>query len=337
MNEERLSHLALSAIRKSMPMDSWSGFADIIAEARRIRQPDLASPHPDESWFALLEELRRNGFAKLPMTLPPEAIAALRTYFDANPVHRGPYVFSFDGRPKSMAAAGADFQMACYRFDQVVRAPHLVDTFNAPRLIDLIEAYMGCVPTLYSLNGWWSFPANRPELTYSQHFHRDVDDWRFVTLFLFLTHVNEMSGPHQIITGSHTREGMQKVVAKARAAGHDVSNDDLEESFRFPDNFTEEFSGKCESVFKESIFDATGPAGTMWLVNTMALHRGLVPLTRGRLIVWARYGFGPSVNSADLEQGPISRRLVPTRVADTPRNRFVNRLLFDFDRGPLDY
>ena len=313
----------------------WGSFADAIVSDRRLRQGNLAKPEPDRRWLGELANLQDKGYARLPTTLPIAQIAEIRKYFDANPVHKGPHVYSFDGRPKRIAEIQSDFSMAGYRFDQVVRAPHLVDIFNDPRLIDLIEAYFGCVPTLYSMNAWWSFPAERPELIHSQHFHRDIDDWRFVTLFLFLTDVDPERGPHQVIEGSHKLEGMKDLVARAHAKGRNVENFDPVGSFT--NTAGEEFSKDCERLFGEQIFNATGPAGTMWLVNTTALHRGLMPQKSPRLVVWARYGLGPSVNSADIEQGPIARRLIPTDLADTPRNRFVNRLLFDFDRGPAHF
>ena len=63
----------------------------------------------------------------------------------------------------------------------------------------------------------------------------------------------------------------------------------------------------------------------MFLVNTVALHRGLVPSRTSRFVVWARYGLGPNTNSADLERGPLGWRMMQTNIADTPRNRYVNR------------
>jgi hypothetical protein len=219
-----------------------------------------------------------------------------------------------------------------YRSDQVMRAPHVVDIFNDPRLIDLIEEYLGCVPTLYSLNGWWSFPANQPELIYSQYFHRDIDDWRFVTLFLYLSDVDETTGPHQVVAGSHTLEGMNTLLKKAEAAGRDTGKFNAADSFA--DFWGEQFSQECERLFNGEIFNAVGPAGTMYLVNTTALHRGLVPVASPRLVLWARYGLGPTCNSSNLEHGPIAKRLVPTSLSASPRNRYVNRLLFDFDLGP---
>ena len=335
MNEDQLSTRALSAIRKSLPINAWSSFADAIAQDRRNGQTHLAKPEPDRSWFGALDQVQNQGFSRLPATLSLQKIAEVRAYFDAHAVHKGPHVFSFDGRTKRMDEARRGYSMAGFTYNQVMRAPHLVDTFNDPRLVDLIEAYMGCVPTLYSLNAWWSFPANRPELIHPQYFHRDIDDWRFVTLFLYLTDVDGVGGPHQVIAGSQTLDGISSLVAKAKAAGRDIGNFDPAASF--VSSAGEQFSKDCERLFGDSIFNATGPAGTMWLVNTMALHRGLMPIKSPRLLVWARYGLGSCINSADLEQGPVARRLVPTSLSDTPRNRYINRLLFDFDRGPVGY
>ncbi len=72
----------------------------------------------------------------------------------------------------------------------------------------------------------------------------------------------------------------------------------------------------------------------MFLVNTLAIHRGLTPTKKPRLMAWARYGMGPNTNSLDLEQGPLAYRQIGSPLEDTPRNRYVNRLLFEFNRGP---
>jgi hypothetical protein len=72
----------------------------------------------------------------------------------------------------------------------------------------------------------------------------------------------------------------------------------------------------------------------MFLVNTIAMHRGLMPTRTPRLLLWARYGLGRTCISADREHGPLARRQVRTTLPDTARNRFINRLMFEFDRGP---
>lgn len=335
MDEGRLFARALAAIRQSQPISTWNAYADAIAKDRRECQKDLEKAKPDHRWRVPLEELRGQGFTRLPLTIPPEAVNDIRAHFDANPVHRGPHIYSFDGRPRRLDQIRRDYSMAGYNYSQVVTAPHLLDVLNDPRLIDVIEEFMGCIPTLYSLHGWWSFPASRPELIHSQYFHRDIDDWRFLALFIYLTDVDNAGGPHQVIAGSQTVEGTKNLIAKAKAAGRDADGFNAEDSF--VSSAGEQFSNNCERLFSGQTFNATGPAGTLWLVNTMALHRGLMPLRSPRLIVCARYGLGPCVNSVDLEHGPIARRLLPTSLADTPRNRFINRLVVDFDRGPIGF
>ena len=317
---------ALTAIRRSTPRHDWDRIADIVATDRRKVEAHLKTESPRDDFRGLLESLRERSHAAIPMTMPN--LDAVRRHFDLQPVHKGAHVFSFDGRPQSMADARANFPMAGYSTDQVLRAPGLVDVLNDPRLVDLVEAYLGCVPTLYSVNAWWSHPANKPEMTNVQYFHRDTDDWRFLTLFIYLTDVGDDGGPHQVVPGSHSLEGMRKLVRKAAW----FPRFDVEQSF--VEDMGEEFSANCERLFSEEAANLTGAAGSMYLVNTLALHRGLLPSRTSRLVIWARYGLGPNTNSADLERGPLGARLVQTALPDTPRNRYINRLLFEFDRRP---
>lgn len=317
---------ALTAIRRTTPRHKWDSIADIVTKDRQRVESHLKVEPPGDNYRHLLPHLRAQSYTPLPLTVPN--VEEVRRYFEINPVHKGSHIFSFDGRPQQMADVRASFPMAGYRADQVLRAPGLIDVLNDPRLIDLIEAYLGCVPTLYSVNAWWSHPANKPEMTNVQFFHRDTDDWRFVTLFIYLTDVDAESGPHQLVPGSHSLAGMRDLVRKASW----WPRFDVERSF--VDDMGEDFSKDCDRLFGSMAVDITGPAGSMALVNTLALHRGLVPRRTARFVVWARYGLGPNTNSADLEMGPLGLRQVNTTLQDTPRNRYINRLLFEFDRRP---
>lgn len=317
---------ALTAIRRHTPRHKWDGIADIVVKDRQKIEANLRIDPPRENLRHLLDDLQVRSHARIPIAIPNHE--ELRRYFEMQPVHKGSHIFSFDGRPQAMTDVRRQFPMAGYTCDQVLRAPGLIDAMNDPRLVDLIEAYLGCVPTLYSVNAWWSHPNDKPEMTNVQYFHRDTDDWRFLTLFIYLTDVGSDGGPHQVVPGSHSLDGMKKLVRQASW----WPRFDVEQSF--VDDMGEEFSAKCERLFSEVAAELVGPAGSMYLVNTLALHRGLVPSRTSRLVVWARYGLGPNTNSADLERGPLGWRMVQTKIPDTPRNRYVNRLLFEFDRRP---
>src|SRR5262249_29599120 len=127
-------------------------------------------------------------------------------------------------------------------------------------------------------------------------------------------------------------EGTERLIERARAAGtRDVPFDALDS---FTNYFGTAFSTNCERLFAGSVIDIAGKAGTIFTANTVAIHRGLVPTKAPRLIVWARMGLAPNPNSLDLEQAPRAFSGVASRLSDTPRTRYVNRLLFDFGGSP---
>lgn len=281
----------------------------------------------------VLETFRDRGVVVPPLRLEADKVADIRHYLDALPVYRGSHIFSADTRLRPFSEAQADSNFAGYTADQLLRAPHLVDFLNHPAIIDFIEAAMGCVPTLYSVNGWWSLPATIAIGHGMQRFHRDNDDWRFFTLFLYLTDVDGDSGPHQLVAGSHTLEGTQAILNAAQERLPKGVPFDARQSFLQDTYFGDGFSSFVERHLRNNIVDIEGPAGTVFLANTLAIHRGLMPARKPRLVIWARYGLGPNTNSMDLEQGPLGRFQVPTALPDTVRNRYVNRLLFEFDRN----
>ena len=77
------------------------------------------------------------------------------------------------------------------------------------------------------------------------------------------------------------------------------------------------FSAFVEDQFRRVDDQYRRPAGTVFIANTVAIHRGLMPTAKPRLIVWARYGLGCNTNSTDLEQGPLARILTPIRQCPT--------------------
>lgn len=329
--DRKLLAREVAVSRRAMPSCDWAPVADAIVADRRDWETPLRKPEAaiDRSLMGGVQEFLERGVVAPLARLEPDKVAAIRAYLDPLPVYRGSHIFSADPRQVPFAEAQADSNFAGYTADQLLRAPHLVDFLNSPAIVDFIEAALGCVPTLYSVNAWWSLPATVPVGHGMQIFHRDNDDWRFFTLFLYLTDVDDDSGPHQIVAGSHTLAGTQKLLDEATG----TAAFEARQSFVQDTYFDKTFSAFVERQLGHRIVNVGGPAGTAFLANTLAIHRGLMPTKKPRLVVWARFGLGPNTNSVDLEQGPLGRFQVPTLLPDTLRNRFVNRLLFEFDRG----
>jgi|LNAP01.1.fsa_nt_gb hypothetical protein len=333
METDEALRRTLVAVRRQIPQDKWDSFADGIANARRPLEENMRADRPADNFSALLPTLKSCSHAMLPVRLT--GVSDIRSHLDQLPVYKGPHPHTFpDNKPLPIAQASAEFPIVSYRWQDVVYAPGLMDQLNDPRLIDLIEAYLGCVPTLYGVNAYWSFPADEPQLYYQQHFHRDTDDWRFVALFIYLTDVDHGAGPHQLVPGSHSLEGTVALTDVDRSWNPFNKPDaSVVEARRFAErSFTDsigaEFSELCNRHMAGKAHSVVGPAGTMFLVNTLALHRGLTPVSQPRLVVWARYGLAPP---AELPPPiPMIDQVSPLRIPDTPRNRYINRLIFDF-------
>jgi hypothetical protein len=95
-------------------------------------------------------------------------------------------------------------------------------------------------------------------------FHRDVDAWRWLKVFVYLTDVDKGSGHHEVFRGSHLKFPAE-----------------LREIRRYSLTELEQHFGPHLSV--------TGPAGTCFAENTLAFHRGTTPIKNSRLMLTAVY------------------------------------------------
>ena len=131
---------------------------------------------------ALLEHLRREGYAVLPPLLSDEQIEEV-------------LAFLAERKPVGNAA------LADYELTDVVNCPQIMALANHPRLLALAGSYLGCAPTISSIGIRWSRPSG--QIATVQTFHRDPDDWKMVKFFTYLTDVFKGTGPHVFIAGSH--------------------------------------------------------------------------------------------------------------------------------------
>lgn len=264
----------------------------LLALVLRAIHGDISAPPLDGLGIEALAELRRDGLCVLAPLAPPSVIARIARYFACRPVN-GPQgtACRLEELPEGTASAA-------YPLQTVLECPDLLALVNSPSVLRLAEAYLGCKPTLSSLGVRWSLPGGEAredgegEPRY-QAFHRDVDDWRFLKLFIYLTDVEADCGPHIYVRGSHRR----RFGFFARAYGLD------EIAARFG---------------ADSLITVAGPAGSTFIADTVGVHRGSPPTGRPRLILQAQYSILPvfALAYAPLERG-VARDVDP----------YCNRLL----------
>ena len=167
----------------------------------------------------------------------------------------------------------------------------MLETINHPLVLETVGELFGCKPTISNVSMWWSLPGHATA-EHAELFHRDVDDWLFIKLFIYITDVDAGSGPHVFVRGSHNSAKLARI---ARYTDDEVAR---------------EFG-------KDNVLSLTAPAGTSFLENTYGMHKGQLPLSRRRLLLQAQYSLRPI---SILQYKPLK---VPASKAVDP---YINRL-----------
>lgn len=302
---------------------SWRdrpALADSLAALTRELMPPDGPPSAEIRERA--ERLRRDGLYRLGQLLTPEQVADIHAYLRGRPCFTGHVPGQGDGVPRTAEECATLANCGSYRREDVLAAPHLLELANRPELLALAGAYLGCTPTIYSVNFFWSFPERDTQYPQTQLFHRDFDDFRFCTLFLFLTDLRMNDGAHYFMRGTHRKEFVEQAYEERVIDKTLFPVDRLFMRVTYQER-------DIPAMFTPEIEPVTGPAGHGVLEDTYGLHKGDIPKTP-RLLGWVRYGlYNNHTAYHDHPTGPATREVGQGRIPDTPRHKFINRLLVE--------
>ena len=158
-------------------------------------------------------------------------------------------------------------QLGHYMRDDLKDFPEILAIANDSKVLNAVSQYLGVNPVIANINCWWSF-GNRESAKEAQFYHRDLDDYKFVKLFFYLTDVTEESGPHIYVKGSHK---INKLL----------------ELRRFTDKEVE------ETFSADKITTLTKTKGSCFLEDTYGIHKGQLPLSGNRLLLQVQYSYLP--------------------------------------------
>jgi hypothetical protein len=269
--------------------------------------------------------LRQTGFAHLGQILDQVKIDEIRQDLQKYFCYNGHVIQVADGQARSVAETSKLSKYACYDLTAGLTIRHLWDVANSAQVLTPIADYFGCMPTLYATNILWSFPTVEQDLIGdSQSAHRDFDDFHFVVLFLYLTDVNETSGPHRYYKRTHDQNAARKVLE--RRFRPELASAITTDLFRsISDCYGR--TGLIEDLFSDQICDVNGPAGTAFLADTYGLHRASSPISERRLIAWFRYGLRmPNRQALSAREHPSVHTY---RALGLPaHDPYINRVMF---------
>ena len=210
------------------------------------------------------QALDREGYVMLPNLLSPAQIADVFAFIqDKKCKDRW--------RPQNglfhVSQAPETCHTADYEKETLMNCPHLLEAANNPLVLEVVSEILGCKPTISSMNFWWSL-SGHDSAEEAENFHRDVDEWHFIKLFIYLTDVTEQSGPHVFVKGSQRESKLLPIR-------------------RYTDEEVEHAFGA------DRIMTFTGAAGTNFLENTFGFHKGQLPKTGNRLVFQSQYSLLP--------------------------------------------
>jgi len=173
-----------------------------------------------------------------------------------------------------------------YYYDMEESCPEVVSLSQNATLVDIASRYLNAPPTHIGTHMWWSFVEehSRDNLdTYAQLFHYDLDDYAFLKFFFYLTDVDEDSGPHVFVLGSHVGRPLRHRLQLRRFSDEDVAG----------------------QYGAERIHVICGEAGSGFAEDTYGLHKGIRPHHKPRLLFQVEFGlwdYGLQHSRRDLGQ-----------------------------------
>ncbi len=181
------------------------------------------------------------------------------------------YPFRYVDKTAAQQEYAQTFRVA--RYNHVLEACSALRTLvSDTKLLAIARKYLRTQPVLIAASMWWSFPAAAnaaQQVEVGQGFHYDVDDYRTLAFFFYLTDVKPSNGPHVFVRKSHIEKSWKHVASiyKGRA-----------------DAEIEGFYGPERQVV------LCGPAGSGFAEDIFGFHKGLHPESGDRLMLQVRYG-----------------------------------------------
>lgn len=298
-----------------------------IAAQNGARAPDSAGAVP------LLHALQRDGLCHAPCKLSTAQCAEAVRYFTDTPCFAAHVPASSDGVARLPAETAKTSTYGSYRLAESLSAPHLIELALHPDILALAGAYLGCLPLLYSINTFWTFPGEKPGL--SHEFHRDEDDYRFLAVFLYLTDVELGEGELYFIEGTHNCQTVgTRIRPRWRKRILPFQKPDLattaDEFRRLNGGTGYGYDAYYTKLFSPYIRCVAGAAGTAIAADTFGLHRGTPPRSRARLVTWFRYGLYENVAYKTDRTAPVPAGRLKGRLPDDALTRAASRLVLDW-------
>jgi hypothetical protein len=222
-----------------------------------------------DAWAKVIQgaarHLELHGYWKAKFTIPETIVESLKQKILGKLVenHGDKVQAALDGKPGAPMQIKGDARWLA-AFEEMYQLS------SDPLLLSIVQAYMG-VPPIFNtpvsfLNSFVKAKNDKQLSDTAQLYHHDMHRLGFVKMFVYLSDVNLTSGPHVLLRGTH-RNRPDALWADGRHSDQKVA----------------------EQGIAHEETKILGKRGTVFLVDTSALHKGAHPETESRLMAQVQY------------------------------------------------
>jgi hypothetical protein len=239
-------------------------------------QLDLTSTlFPEIDAEQVTETLRQDGLFQ-GLRLPPAIRSELSSF-----ARRTPCFGNFDRKLELLAQDHLVAEFATGKaivtghfFERVLDCEAARRVQQDPLLLQIAQNYLGGEARVTATRLWWSFPSERASdydlhLASQNRFHFDLDDWRMIKYFFYVEAVDQNSGPHVYVLGSHR----QRVLRHQFTLLVGQSSEEIEQVYG-----------------REAIVKLTGPEGFGFAEDPFGFHMGSLAKGAPRLVLEISFG-----------------------------------------------
>lgn len=221
----------------------------------------------------IVASIRSNGYYS-GLELPQELQKELLDYAYSTPCYgdRKPNQKFYYHEKKSIEASqGKPFRFCNYSMDEPCLP--VLKLARDPGMLAIAAKFLGTHPVYIASDLLWSFsvPATwKEQLESAQALHYDLDDYRSIKFFFYLTDVDESSGPHAILQGTHRNKKFFHQLLGQRCAS--IADEKL-----------------IEDYGAERVKVLCGKAGFGFVEDPCCFHKGSLPTQGERLLLQLEY------------------------------------------------
>lgn len=221
----------------------------------------------------VVQALQKDGLY-LGIELPQNVIAEILAFSKREPCYanfKRAHTFTLSDRAVQQTAYGETIIVGDY-FDPEKNCATIKQIVQDPKLLEIAAQYLKASPVFTGARLWWSFATNaslQERLNFAQElFHYDPIDYRSLKFFFYLSDVDNQSGAHVCVRGSHNQKHLSHQLTLLIGR----SDRDIRKYYQ-----------------QEDILTICGTTGYGFAEDPFCFHKGTPPHDRDRLMLQVEY------------------------------------------------